>query len=107
MVMAKPIQLTMVSAVPLKFSGACFATSEENKGESAITTKPQKNKNIKKTVKEVFNKNIGDNKQQRQDKIKAVVAIFFASNSLVSKPLNMQANAPDAITKNDSKGTSR
>ena len=48
MVIEKPIQLTMVNAVPLNSAGALFATKVENKGESAITTKPQK---IRKTIK--------------------------------------------------------
>jgi len=42
MVIAKPIQLTIVKAVPLFSAGAFFATSVENNGESAMTTNPQK-----------------------------------------------------------------
>ena len=42
MVIAKPIQVTMVNAVPFKPAGAFCATSVENMGESAITTNPQK-----------------------------------------------------------------
>ena len=45
MVMEKPIQLTIVSEVPLASSATFCATRVENNGESAITTNPQKNKN--------------------------------------------------------------
>ena len=45
--MAKPIQLTIVKAVPLYLGIAFCATSDENSGESAITTTPQNNKNPK------------------------------------------------------------
>lgn len=45
MVMLKPIQFTMVKAVPLELAVAVFATRVENNGESAMTTKPQKIKN--------------------------------------------------------------
>jgi len=41
-VMAKPIELTMVRPVALRESGADWATKVENIGESAITTMPQK-----------------------------------------------------------------
>ena len=47
-VIAKPIQLTIVSAVPLEDAGAWPATKEENNGESAMTTKPQ---NMRKVMK--------------------------------------------------------
>jgi len=39
-VMAKPIQLSSVKEVPLKFSGACLAIREENSGESAVLNNP-------------------------------------------------------------------
>ena len=45
-VIAKPIQFTIVKAVPLFFEGAFFATNVENSGESAITTIPQKIRKI-------------------------------------------------------------
>ena len=47
-VIEKPIQFTIVKAVPLSLEGAFRATKVENKGESAITTIPQK---IKKAIK--------------------------------------------------------
>ena len=52
MVMAKPIQLTIVKDVPLDASGAFWATKVENKGESATTTIPQKKRKINRTFKE-------------------------------------------------------
>ena len=63
MVSAKPMQLTMVSAEPLKDSGACRATSVENCGESPTTLKPQRPKNITKTRKLPCKKITGDSKQ--------------------------------------------
>ena len=45
MVIANPIQFTMVKAVPRFFSGVFCATSVANNGESAMTTIPQKNRN--------------------------------------------------------------
>ena len=47
MVIEKPIQFTMVKAVPLNLGIAFCATSVENKGESAMTTIPQNNKKPK------------------------------------------------------------
>ena len=41
MVIAKPIELVMVRAVPLNSAGAAAATIVENCGESDITTIPQ------------------------------------------------------------------
>jgi len=78
MVMEKPMQFTMVSEVPLDSSATFCATIVENKGESAITTSPQKNIKAIKTIAEGWSKKNGDNKQQQQDKVKAIVAIFFA-----------------------------
>lgn len=46
MVIEKPMQLTIVRAVPLSFFGALFATKVENRGESATTTIPQKIKKL-------------------------------------------------------------
>ena len=45
-VIEKPIQFTIVKAVPLLFTGAFLATNVEKSGESAITTIPQKIKKI-------------------------------------------------------------
>ena len=57
MVIANPIQFTMVKAVPRFFSGVFCATSAANNGESAMTTIPQKNRNtIKKSAFEWDNR---------------------------------------------------
>ena len=48
MVIENPIQFTMVKAVPLILASALFATKVENRGESAITTNPQKKRKLKK-----------------------------------------------------------
>ena len=76
MVMAKPIQFTMVKEVPLYWGGQVWATKVENKGESATTTIAQK---IKYIIKIVVLPNIkkGDSKQQTPDKYSAA----FATNS--------------------------
>ena len=71
------MQLTMVSEVPLDSSGALRATSVENKGESATTTNPQKNKNSNNMTNDVLWMKKGERIQQRQDKLKAIVAIFL------------------------------
>ena len=39
-VMAKPMQLTIVKTEPLASAGALWATNVENMGESAITANP-------------------------------------------------------------------
>ena len=77
MVMAKPIEFTMVSAVPLISGGAFLATRVENKGESATTTTPQKHKKVIRTGAEACRKIKGNAMQHIPDKNKAVVAVFF------------------------------
>ena len=76
MVIANPIQLTTVSEVPLDSTGAFCATNVENKGESAMTTNPQKNKKTKKTELEDWLKNTGDKRQHNPDKLNAPSASF-------------------------------
>ena len=76
-VIANPIQLTIVREVPLDSSGALNATSVENIGESAVANHPQKNKNTRKSVRESFIKNSGEQMQHKQDKLRATVAIFL------------------------------
>jgi len=46
-VKANPMQFTIVIDDPFLSSGEWFATKVENIGESAITAKPQTNKNDK------------------------------------------------------------
>ena len=50
MVMENPMQVTTVMAVPLICIIAFCATNDENNGESAITTSPQKIKNKTKGI---------------------------------------------------------
>src|SRR5687768_3926966 len=105
MVMEKPIQLTMVNAVPRLSTGAFCATNVENRGESAITTHPQINRKMTNSAVELFNKNKGDARQQRQDKPNIMVASFFVPTRCESRPLTTQAMLPPAITRNDIRGT--
>ncbi len=77
-VIANPIQFTMVSAVPLSFASALWATNVENKGESAITTNPQNNKNTNTTVNEVVENSKGEIRQQIPEQAKAIEAIRFS-----------------------------
>ena len=77
MVIAKPIQFTMVSAVPLTSKEAFCATSVEKSGESAITTMPQKIRKLIKTNGESILNKIGENKQQQQERSNAIKAIFL------------------------------
>ena len=67
MVIEKPIQFTMVNAVPLSLSGAFSATKVEKSGESAMTTIPQKSKKRIKTVSFSIRKNNGAERQQLQE----------------------------------------
>ena len=62
-VIANPIEVTMVNAVPLFAAGADCATRVENCGESDTTVIPQINKINKKNAGERL-KIKGDNKQQ-------------------------------------------
>ena len=75
--MAKPMQFTMVRAVPLISAGAFWATKVEKSGESAMTTMPQ---NKRKPIKKGFDaqsKNTGDNRQHKPDKNRAVAAVIL------------------------------
>ena len=103
MVIAKPIQVTIVRDVPLVFSGAFCAINVENRGESAITTIPQKNRNaMKRKVTFVF-KSTGDSRQQMHDRHKEMAAIFLAPDVREIYPLRIQPKLPDPITRNDIK----
>ena len=63
MVMAKPIDVTMVNAVPLFSDGADCATRVENCGESETTVNPHINRSNKKMPGDDL-KIIGEIKQQ-------------------------------------------
>lgn len=106
-VIEKPIQFTMVSDVPRDSGYALCATRVENKGESAITTNPQKNKNAIRSVEDGVNRNSGEVRQQRQDSNKAMVAIRLAPNRCENTPLITHAIPPEAIIRKDNKETFR
>ena len=105
--MENPMQLTMVKDVPLVSSGALCAIKVENKGESAITTSPQLNRNRSSKKAELFNKKSGENIQNRPDKNSEIIAIFLGLNFWESKPLKTQATPPKAMIRNEKKGTFR
>ena len=60
MVIENPMQLTIVKAVPLIFTLAFWATSVEKRGESAMTTNPQKIKKAMNSTSLGFVKKKGD-----------------------------------------------
>jgi len=76
--MAKPMQLTIVSAVPLILASAFWATRVENIGESAMTTIPQNNKKLTNRISELILKTKGETKQHRHDKSNAKKAVILA-----------------------------
>ena len=71
------MQFTRVRDVPLDCSGAFWATRVENKGESAMTTTPQKNRKAIKAEDDGLDKKKGEAKQHRQDNVSELVATFF------------------------------
>lgn len=77
-VMANPIQFTIVSAVALDSAGAFFATRVENNGESATTAIPQIIKKPIKTAVDALEKINGENKQQQQDNNREIRATCFS-----------------------------
>ena len=105
MVMAKPMQLTIVKDVPLDASGAFWATKVENKGESATTTIPQKKRKINKIVMEFWDKKKGEIKQQIQEDDRAKVAIFLGLKRSENCPLNTQDKKPEAMIRKEKSGT--
>ena len=106
-VIENPIQFTKVKEVPLDSSGALWATKVENNGESAITAIPQRNRKQRKRKVEFEKRKSGEIIQQRQDMNKDKVAIFFTPKYWETIPLNTQANPPEAIIKNEKRGTLR
>ena len=73
----KPRQLVMVNKVPLLSIGAFWATNVENKGESAMTTIPQKIRKKNNTVWCEYAISRGEIRQQMHDKNKADTATCF------------------------------
>ena len=104
-VIANPMQLTSVKDVPLNFSGACLATSEENNGESAVPDKPQVNKKVRNKYMELLKRNTGESKQHKPERASAIVAILFAPNLCESNPPTIQEMPPDAIIRKENSDT--
>ena len=105
MVMANPIQFTMVSDAPFAAGGALLATSVENNGESAITAIHQiKRKKINKGVEFIENSK-GETREQIQKMSKAAVATRLGPSLNEINPLSTQAIVPAAIIKNENSGT--
>jgi len=74
-VIVKPIQFTIVRAVPLSTDGAFLATKVEKRGESAMTTIPQK---IRKAIKKKWDSALNimpETRQQPQDRSNELNAI--------------------------------
>ena len=76
-VIANPIEFTIVNAVPLVSGSVFVATRVENKGESAITTNPQKIKKLTK-IKGLLENTKGEIRQHKPDNIRKYVAVFFS-----------------------------
>ena len=102
--MAKPMEVTIVNAVPLFSAGADCATKVENCGESAVTVIPQ-------IIKKNKNKNGGnwklmkESRQQIPDAIKAQKATFLLPMYCESSPPRMQPALPLAMMMKDQSGT--
>ena len=75
MVMKNPMQLTMVSAVPFNSRGAFCATRVEKRGESAMTTIPQKRRNGINIIRVSIENTSGEIRQQQHDNKSARDAI--------------------------------
>ncbi len=102
MVMAKPIQFTIVIAEP-RISGVTFrATNDEKRGESATTLMPQQKIKVINIAGLLLNTN-GESKQQTPETNNATAATGLAPKNCESQPLITQAKEPEAITKNDAR----
>ena len=97
----KPIQFTIVSAVPFSSWGADFATKVENKGESAITAIPQKSKKVRNRKVLACKKNNGELKQQTPENDSAIDATFLSPYFWDKNPPKTQDKLPIAIIKKD------
>ena len=103
-VMANPIELTIVRAVPFISGGAFCATKVENRGESAITTIPQKSRKAINIISE-SRKNInGEIRQHPHDKSNAMNAIRFVPIACAKYPADTHANPPIPMIRNDNNG---
>ena len=93
--------------LPLDSSGALWATKVENKGESAITVIPHTNRKQRKRKVEFEKRKNGEMIQHKQEMNNDKVAIFLTPKNWETIPLKTQANPPEAIMKNEKKGTFR
>lgn len=105
MVMENPTLFTIVRDVPRVSGGALCATKVEKRGESAITTRPQKNKKAMNTAGDTANRNRGEARQQTHDNNNASVANFLAPKRWEKMPLITQATPPEAIMRKDTSAT--
>ena len=96
MVIAKPIQLTNVSAVPFNSGVTEVATRLENWGESAVTAIPHKHQPNKKIGEGNENK-IGEIKHSKPDIDNANIATFLLPIFCDTIPPNAQDTPPRAI----------
>lgn len=103
-VMENPMQFTIVKDAPLDSSGAFCATSVEKRGESAMTTSPQKKRKATIAKAELFNKKNGERIQQHPDRNNEIAATFFVPKNCEMDPLTIQARLPDPIIKKDKNG---
>ena len=96
MVMEKPMQVTIVMAVPFEAAGAFCATRLENTGESVMTTNPQ---NTRKPINAGKGKlkASGESRQQEPDNNKAINAVLGLPYLCEMKPLAIHANPPGAM----------
>lgn len=106
-VMAKPMLLTIVSAVPLVSGSVLCATRVENNGESAITTIPQKSRKANNSKSEFPLIISGETRQHKPDKNKAKAAVFLVPNDCDIYPPITLAGPPMAMIRNDQTGILR
>lgn len=105
-VIAKPIELTMVNAVPLIDASAFCATNVESIGESAITDTPHKIKNTKNAHEgTALPTTTGATRQQQPDSIRASSAVFEGPILLERYPAKMQEGPPIPMVTKAQNGT--
>jgi len=104
MVIKKPIQVEMVSAVPFSSAGACRAIKPENIGESATTISPQKIRIEMNNIGCSVNRK-GEKAQHIPDNASAIMASLFAPIVEDSNPATVHDIAPAATTTNDRRDT--
>ena len=104
MVIEKPIQFTIVRAVPFNSRAALWATIVEKSGESAMTTIPHKNRKPTKIASEDTIKKKGETRQQSAESNRAEKATLLVPKACARYPPNTQANPPMAIIKKESSG---